>query len=152
MTPFEGVGSWSHSWAWGVPLTVATVVVHVLGLVLIRAAFARVFDQPPARRAAHMARFAVAMGVAVLLTTVLHVIEAAVWATAYVLLGAAPSIRAALLYSINAMTAYGHAAVFLAPDWQMLGALQALNGLMLFGLSTAFLYGMIQYGWPGRSP
>ncbi|WP_198373620.1 hypothetical protein [Roseomonas rosulenta] len=152
MTGFDDIGSWSRSWAWGVPLIVATVVVHVLGLVLIRAGIARAFAHRMPDRAAHMVRFAVGMGVAVLLTTVLHIIQAAVWAAAYVLLGAAPTIRQAMLYSINAMTAYGHTVVYLAPDLQMLGALQALNGLILFGLTTAFLYGMVQYGWPERSP
>lgn len=151
MQQLDGLGSWDLSWAWGVPLTVATVVVHVLGLVLIRAAFGYAFSGPAMERGSHLVRFSVAMGVAVLMTTVLHVIEAMVWAGAYVALGAAPSVRGAMLYSLNAMTAYGHTAVFLVPDWQMLGALQALNGLILFGLSTAFLYGMSQDGWPGRA-
>jgi hypothetical protein len=29
----------------------------------------------------------------------------------------------------------------------MMGALEALNGWILFGLSTAFLYAMIQEAW-----
>jgi hypothetical protein len=146
------IGSWSHSWAWGVPLIVATVVVHVLGLVVIRAGFARAFARRQSHRGEHMLRFAAVTGAAVLITTILHVVQAAVWAFAYVAIGALPSSRSAMLYSLNAMTAYGHINVFLAPQWQLLGALQALNGLILFGLSTAFLYGMIQYGWPGRNP
>lgn len=152
MSEIHDIGSWSDSWAWGVPLIVATVVVHVLGLVVIRAGFARAFARRAAPRGEHMMRFALVTGVAVLLTTCLHVVQAAVWAAAYVALGALPSTRSAMLYSLNAMTAYGHINVFLAPHWQLLGALQALNGLILFGLSTAFLYGMIQYGWPGRTP
>jgi hypothetical protein len=30
----------------------------------------------------------------------------------------------------------------------LMGALEALNGLILFGLTTAFMYGMIQRVWP----
>lgn len=151
MSGFADIGSWAQSWAWGVPLTVITVVVHVLGLVVIRAGIARAFARRAPDAAQHLVRFSVGMGVAVLLATGLHIVQAAVWACAYVLLGAAPTIRESMLYSINAMTAYGHTVVYLAPDWQMLGALQALNGLILFGLTTAFLYAMVQYGWPGRS-
>jgi hypothetical protein len=146
------VGSWNDSWGWGVPLIVVTVVVHVLGLVAIRAGAARAFARRPSRHGAHTMRFGVVTGTAVLLTTVLHIVQAAVWATAYVALGALPSARTGMLYSLNAMTAYGHITVYLEPHWQLMGALQALNGLILFGLSTAFLYGMIQYGWPGRNP
>ena len=152
MQSFEDVGTWGHAWAWGLPLIVATVVVHVLGLVLVRAAIARAFASPTPDRAAHMMRFAAVMGMAALLTTLLHLVQAGVWAVAYVAVGALPSMHEAMLYSLNAMTAYGHTSVYLTPHWQMLGALQALNGLMLFGLSTAFLYAMIQHGWPARSP
>jgi hypothetical protein len=53
-----------------------------------------------------------------------------------------------MLYSLSAMTTYGHANLFLAPHWQMMGALEALNGMMLFGLTTAFLFSVIQTVWP----
>jgi hypothetical protein len=61
-----------------------------------------------------------------------------VWAAAYRLLGALPDNRSAMLYSLSAMTSYGHGTIFLDPHWQMMGALEALNGMMLFGLTTAF--------------
>ncbi len=91
--------------------------------------------------------FAVAMSVAVLLATVLHAFEAAVWAAAYLLLRALPDMRTAMLYSVSALTTYGHASAVLADRWKMLGALEALNGMLLFGLTTAFLFAMIQGIW-----
>jgi hypothetical protein len=51
---------------------------------------------------------------------------------------------------LNAMTTYGHESASLAPQWQMMGALEALNGMLLFGLTTAFLFAMIQEVWPIR--
>ena len=53
-----------------------------------------------------------------------------------------------MLYSLGALTTYGHASIFLAEHWRMLGALEALNGMLLFGLTTAFLFAMIQEVWP----
>jgi hypothetical protein len=53
-----------------------------------------------------------------------------------------------MLYSLSAMTTYGHASLFLEPQWQMMGALEALNGMMLFGLTTAFRFFLIQTVWP----
>jgi hypothetical protein len=58
--------------------------------------------------------------------------------------GALPNNRTAMLYSLSAMTTYGHANLFLQDHWQMMGALEALNGMLLFGLTTAFMFGMMQ--------
>jgi len=55
-----------------------------------------------------------------------------------------------MLYSLSAMTTYGHADVFLATHWQLMGAIEALNGMMLFGLSTAFLFAVLRDHWPTR--
>jgi len=83
-----------------------------------------------------------------LLATILHGVEAAAWAAAYRLLGALPNTRSAMLYSLSAMTSYGHANLFLEEQWQLMGALEALNGMLLFGLTTAFLFALIQRVWP----
>ncbi len=46
---------------------------------------------------------------------------------------------------------YGHADAFRAPHWQLMGALEALNGMMLFGLTTAFLFSLLSNHWPARA-
>jgi len=53
-----------------------------------------------------------------------------------------------VLYSLSAITTYGHANIVLDPRWQLMGALEALNGILLFGLTTAFMFAMIQQIWP----
>ena len=55
-----------------------------------------------------------------------------------------------MLYSVSAMTSYGHANVYLEDRWQLLGAIEAVNGVILFGLTTAFLFAAIQQLWPLR--
>jgi hypothetical protein len=66
---------------------------------------------------------------------------------AYRITGALSQLKTAILYSLNAMTSYGHENLVLAPRWQLLGALEALNGWILFGLTTAFLFTVLQRGW-----
>ena len=100
----------------------------------------------PSRRA-----FAVAVVAIVLLVTVLPALESGAWAFAYVALGASPDFRIAMLYSLSAMTSYGHADIVLEPHWQLMGALEALNGMILFGLTTAFLFSVLQSGWPAHA-
>ena len=140
-------GMWSGNWAWSLPLIVLNVVIHVIGLILINESVVRVLSGATERRR-FMSKFAVVMGLAALLATVLRGVEAATWATAYWLLGALPNTRSAMLYSLSAMTSYGHANLFLEEQWQLMGALEALNGVLLFGLTTAFLFALIQKVWP----
>ena len=52
-----------------------------------------------------------------------------------------------MLYSLNAITSYGHTNLSLENYWHLMGALEALNGWLLFGLSTAFLFGVIEKVW-----
>jgi hypothetical protein len=142
-----GVGTWSGDWAWSLPLIVLTVVIHVCGLVLIGETVVGALGETLNPRR-FLLKFATVMGAASLLATILHGFEAAIWAAAYRFLDALPDNRTAMLYSISAITSYGHANLYLKERWQLMGALEALNGMLLFGLTTAFLFAMIQRAWP----
>jgi hypothetical protein len=91
--------------------------------------------------------FLMVMGVVALLATILHGLEGIVWAIAYRALGALPDNNSAVLYLLSAITTYGHANIVLDPRWRLMGALEALNGILLFGLTTAFLFAIIQEVW-----
>jgi len=134
---------WSADWAWGLPLIVLTVLIHVLGLVLINQRAARASSRTIQRRHP-TAVFVVVMGCTTLLVSILHGMEACIWAAAYRILGALPDTSSAVLYSLNAITSYGHINEHLEGHWHLMGALEALNGWLLFGLTTAFLFAMIQ--------
>jgi hypothetical protein len=141
------MATWDIDWAWSLPLIVLTVVIHVLGLGLINERIARRVTHGVNPR--HLtALFVAVMAAAALMVTVLLAFEGAVWAAVYRIVGALPDNRSAMLYSLSAITGYGHANIFLDPHWQMMGALEALNGIILFGLTTAFLLTMIQQIWP----
>jgi hypothetical protein len=53
-----------------------------------------------------------------------------------------------MLYSVSAITTYGHSQIFLTDNYRLLGALEALNGIILLGMTTALMYGLIQRVWP----
>ena len=84
------------------------------------------------------------VGGTVLSATILHAIEGFICAGTYRLLGALPDTKSAVLYSLSAMTTYGQVHLYLAPRWQMIGALEALSGTILFGLTTGFLFSVVQ--------
>ena len=137
---------WDIDWVWSLPLIAVSVIVHVIGLLLI---FRGVVNMM--RRATDRRRFApmfiAVIGSAALLATLLHGLEGGLWALAYRSLGALPDDRSAMLYSLSAMTSYGHANLYLKDEWQLMGALEALNGWLLFGLTTAFLFAMFREVW-----
>jgi hypothetical protein len=88
------------------------------------------------------------IGAVGLLLAVLHGIEATIWAAAYVWLGALDSLNDAILYSLDSMTTRGASGLTLEPHWQLMGALEAANGMLLFGISTAFIFAEMQGYWP----
>jgi|SRR5271155_2390346 len=147
MNPTSIAGNWIGDWAWSLPLIVLTVVIHVCGLALIAERMVGVLSVSQGGRNFTL-RFAAVMGATALLATVLHGIEGAIWAVAYRILTALPDNRSAMLYSLSAMTTFGHANLFLENRWQLMGALEALDGMLLFGITTAFLFAIIQRVWP----
>jgi hypothetical protein len=138
---------WIGDWAWSLPLIVLTVVIHVCGLALISGRVVDVLDQA-VDRANFMPKFIIFIGGTSLLATLLLGMETGIWAAAYRLLGALADNRSAMLYSLSAITTYGHENLHLKPHWQLMGALEALDGMLLFGLTTAFLFAMLQRVWP----
>jgi hypothetical protein len=146
MEPGNVIG-WGSDWAWGLPLIVLTVVFHTYGLGLLeRGVQKRLGGAGEERNRAIVT--SIVMGRTALSAIMLHAIEGAAWAGAYRLLGALHDNKSAMLYSLNAMTSYGHENLNLAPRWQMMGALEALDGWILFGLTTAFLFTVMQKAWP----
>jgi hypothetical protein len=135
--------AWGSDWAWGLPLIVLTVVIHVSGLAVVYQRVIQITHYIIERRHLNIV-FIMVMGAATLLSTVLHGLEAGIWALAFLGLGALPNFKSAMLYSLNAMTSYGHTHISLEDHWHLMGALEALNGWLLFGLTTAFLFAVMQ--------
>jgi hypothetical protein len=50
------------------------------------------------------------------------------------------SISNALYYATSSFTTVGFADIEPAPEWRMLGAVAAMNGMILFGWSAAFIF------------
>ncbi len=136
---------WSASWVWSLPIIAATVIFHSFGLALANQRVSLVLE---GKKRLHHGRSMLVVGGAAMYATVLLGLEAGFWGFAFLLLGALPDRKSAMLYSLNAMTAYGHAELHLAKHWELMGALESLNGWILFGITTAFLFTVVQRVWP----
>jgi hypothetical protein len=139
---------WSSDWSWGLPLLVLTVVFHVCVFMLMVKAL--VLKVRPGRGVHTLSHFIVAIALTALGAATLHALEATAWAILYIWLGAMPDTSTSMLYSLSAITSYGHSNIFLEDHWRLLGAIEAMNGLILFGLTTAFFFAAIEEVWPVR--
>jgi len=146
----DALAPWTADWLWCLPLSVLTVAIHVVGLMLIKRRFDHILTYVGSRTFGVIALLFLA-GTTVSVT-LLHGLEAYLWAVAFRLLHALPDQKSAVLYSLNAMTTFGHSGITLAPQWHLMGSLEALNGWILFGLSTAFLFAIIQEVWTRSAP
>jgi hypothetical protein len=145
----------SASWMWGISLIVVTITIHAIGVVSMALGMIRIRLRLEVR---HLdLRYIMPAVIAVvavigLLLTVLHGMEAAVWAAAYLWLGTFHSSFDAMLFSVGSMTTVGAPGLVLQRHWQMMGALEAANGALLFGISTAYIFGVMQVYWPLLHP
>ena len=89
--------------------------------------------------------------VAVLMVT--HAIEVAVWAAAYLVADVAPAGAHLVYFAFVNYTTLGYGDVVPVERWQLLGPITAMNGVLLFGWSTALIFEVLRRSWsyPDRS-
>jgi hypothetical protein len=139
------------SWSVGLSLIVLTIAIHTTAVVLMAFGLetrtrARVGTYQSDRLRAISAIIG-HIGAVALILAALHGLEAMLWASAYWWLGALRSFTDASVYALATMTTFEIPGLTLPSRWHMLSALQAVNGVLLFGISTAFLFAVIQVHW-----
>jgi hypothetical protein len=83
------------------------------------------------------------MGVMVATVLVLmlaHTIEIVAWSLSYAMVGAAPAGSDLLYFAFVNYTTLGYGDVTPVKAWQLLGPMAAMNGILMFGWSTAVLF------------
>jgi hypothetical protein len=137
------------SWTLGLALIVLTIAIHTTAVVLMAFGLeAKIRPGPPMidRRRAVPIVIARIGAVAVALAA-LHGLEGVLWALAYWWLGALDSFTQASTYALATLTTFEIPGLTLPPRFQMISALQAVNGVLLFGITTAFLFAVIEVHW-----
>jgi hypothetical protein len=129
---------WASAWESGVLVLTLCIVIHTLGLNVV-ARFIRP-DNVKERRKESLI-FSILITAFVALTgAFLQSFEALIWALLYVFHHALPDLPSAFLYSMGAFSTYGNSGVSLANEWRLLGQIQAMNGIIAFGITTGFIF------------
>ena len=87
--------------------------------------------------------------VAVMIATVsvfmaAHIAEVIVWSLAYMAVGAAPPGTDFIYFAFVNYTTLGYGDVTPVERWQLLGPMTAMNGVLLFGWSTAVIFAVLR--------
>jgi hypothetical protein len=126
----------------GTAVAFCTIVIHAVAVTIIVHVIRR------ERRLGHLGvGFWRDLKIVVIVTLPLlaaHVVECVVWALAFVLCGQFSHLSSALYHSAENYTTLGYGDVVMTPAWRLLGPLEAADGMLMFGVSTAVLLAVIQ--------
>jgi hypothetical protein len=79
-----------------------------------------------------------------LLTGAAHLFEITIWALLFLFCGEFIQFGGAFYHSATNYTTLGYGDVVMAPPWKLLGPLEAADGMLMFGVSTAIIVSLIQ--------
>jgi voltage-gated potassium channel Kch len=125
-----------------------TVLIHTFGLIAITHVMAWLVARfrMHGRRSRVIAMITVVFGLFVVLT-----IQIWLWAIIHLSIGAFPDIATALYFSTVTFSTLGYGDVLPPEKWRLLAALEAVNGFLLIGWSTAYLIAASTRVGPFRS-
>jgi hypothetical protein len=126
----------------GTALTFCTIVIHALAVTAIVQYLRR--EQRLGRAGTGFLRDLNIVVQVTSLALVAHIVEAAAWALTFALCGQFPDYASAFYHSAENYTTLGYGDLVMSPSWRLLGPLEAADGMLMFGVSTAVLFAVIQ--------
>lgn len=130
----------------GALLTIVTVAIHATGTTSWISYLAR-RSQADKKRNVRRSPIVV-LGSTATVLLLLHILEVAVWALAYLLLvDRLASLEEATYFSTVTFAALGYGDIVIEGPWRLLSAIEAMTGLLIFGWSTALLFTVVQRIW-----
>jgi hypothetical protein len=125
----------------GAAVSACNITVHALVMTLV----VRVAQAMAAKRIARSSLWlAGVMIVTVLVLMAAHTAEVMVWALAYWIVSATPAGTGLVYFAFVNYTTLGYGDVVPVPHWQLLGPITAMNGVLLFGWSTAVIFEVLR--------
>jgi len=84
------------------------------------------------------------LAVAVSCAFIAHLLEIALWALLFMICGEFSAFGNAFGHSAVSYTTLGNDNVIMSSSWRLLGPLAAANGALMFGVSTAMIFTVVQ--------
>jgi hypothetical protein len=80
----------------------------------------------------------------------LSLIETGIWAVFYYFHGLFPNFETALYFSLGTYSTIGYGDVVLPQRWRLLGGIEGISGVLLCGLSAAFVFAVLNVLFQSR--
>jgi len=125
------------NFAWAAALVFGTTLIHTLFTIGAIVWIRTLSSHHWALR--NVVTRATALAVLVLAMSLAAYLESLLWAGFYVFEGALATIEDATYFSLVTFTTLGYGDITLEPQWRVLAAFQAANGILLFGWTTAII-------------
>lgn len=81
-----------------------------------------------------------------------HFLEVVSWASVYLMLPGVDTVKTfeeATYFATVTFASLGYGDIVITGPWRLLSAIQAMNGLLVFGWSTALLFAVVERIWGG---
>lgn len=121
----------------GLPTMLICVLLQAIFVTICLRYYAR-FDRARQGRASLGLDFML-LTVVMLVTLLGNLVQMAIWASLFMLLGEFDKFAAALYHSAVNFATLGYGDVVMSEQWRLLGPLEAANGILMFGVSTSVM-------------
>ena len=81
-----------------------------------------------------------------------HLIQFVTWAALFVAVGEFTDLQTAFYHSVVNFTSLGYGDIVMSPAWRLLGALEAANGILMFGVTTGSLMAIMSQLFARHAP
>jgi len=93
-----------------------------------------------------------AIGIVLLMLFAGHMLQIAIWAVLFVYLGEFGDFETAFYHSAVNFASLGYGDIVMSDEWRLLGALEASNGVLMFGLSAGTLLAVLTHIFSRSTP
>jgi hypothetical protein len=130
-----------RQFAVGGGVSVVNIAIHAFVMTIV----VQVARRASVQSKSHHSLFLVAVmipTVSVLMAT--HALEVMVWSLAYLVVDAAPADADRVYFAFVNYATLGYGDIVPLPRWRLLGPITAMNGVLLFGWSTAVIFAVLE--------
>ena len=124
----------------GSAISLVNISVHAVAMTLVIGAARAAAARAPSFEVLRLITVMIAT-VAVLMAA--HLCEIAIWSAAYALVDAVPEGSDHFYFAFVNFTTLGYGDILPVPRWRLLGPMTAMDGVLLFGWSTAVIFAVL---------
>jgi Ion channel len=125
----------------GIAVSLGNIAIHAVAMILILRVRGTVHANVPSRPTLRLIGIMIA---AVSMLMAAHLVEIGVWSIAYALVDVSSQSADDFYFAFVNYTTLGYGDILPMVGWRLLGPMTAMNGVLLFGWSTAVIFQVLR--------